>query len=98
MQKLLKQYYESAKLYGYLLHSQGQLKSLRKVTQGNSLLAPQVKDPVSLQQLELLLWHRFDPWPQGTSTCRSKAKKKKKKKVTGSKMAVEAHLQVIVGE
>ena len=29
------------------------------------MVAQRVKDPVlSLQQLGLLLWHGFDPWPQ----------------------------------
>ena len=42
-----------------------------------------VKDPVlSLQWLELLLWHGFAPWPwnSGTSTCRLSQKTKKEKK------------------
>ena len=35
-----------------------------EVASPESSVAQQVKDPaLSLQQLELLLWRRFDPWP-----------------------------------
>ena len=40
-----------------------------------------IKNPVlSLQWLELLPWHKFDPWPRNFCRLRMPAKKKKKKK------------------
>ena len=53
----------------------------------SSLVAQRIKDPVmSLQQLELLLWHRFDPWSAWELLCAvgaappAKKKEKKRKK------------------
>ena len=44
-------------------------------------MAKWVKDlALSLQQLRLLLWHRFDPWPRKLSHVASTAKKRKKRK------------------
>ena len=41
------------------------LFSFFKISSKSSLVAQWVKDlALSLQQLESLLWHRFDPWPR----------------------------------
>ena len=36
---------------------------MKEDTRRGSLVVQWVKDLVSLQQLRLLLWHRFDQWP-----------------------------------
>ena len=42
-------------------------------------MAQQVKDPaLSLQQLRLLLWRGFDPWPRNFCTLQDRPKKKNK--------------------
>ena len=47
----------------------------------SSHVAPKVEDPpLSLLWLQLLLWHRFEPWPRNFHVSPAQLKKKKKKK------------------
>ena len=55
----------------------------------SSLVAHQVKDLVSLQQLRWLLWLRFDPWPRKFRLPRVQPKKKKEKRGRGRKDSEE---------
>ena len=51
----------------------------------NSFLVQWVKDLVlSMQQLGLLLWHKFDPWPRNFHMPQVWPKKKKKERKKGN--------------
>ena len=65
---------------------------------GNSLVAQQVKDPaLSLLQLRLLLWHRFNPWSRKFHMQPRKKKEKKERSnmresgYTGRNLGVHIH-------
>lgn len=62
----------------------GAARKGRKVGDGSSLVAQQVKDPVfSLLWLRSLLWLGFDPWPGNFCTA-----KKKSRECSGEKVLV----------
>ena len=55
-------------------------EEFKTITIWHSLVVQQVKDPMlSLQQLGLLLWHGFNPWPWNFHVLQAQPKNKLKK-------------------